>query len=333
MQIFISYRRSDSKAIARLIAETLRTRYGRDSVFQDVTEIPPGADLPNLIRREVGRSDLCLALMGPMWLGENGMPATDYVRLEIEEAFANRLEVLPVLVVDGTMPDVNDLPPSIQLLPRMNALQIDSGSNFKAHMEALYRAIEDGEDMRGRLDEQHRIVDNARRTARALDKEGWQFCAQATGDQYLFLLTLKRILDATKQLFNIQLSLAHDLIRGVEAQGKGLDDSILEAANRIPVERHWLRRRLRNETDKMREVHGAMLRLLSRNRDLHALIPDLQELYEHLSMWVAKYECLRDEEGMCLIFVGVAQKMQFPQQVEASIQEAVKKFETKLGFR
>jgi hypothetical protein len=333
MQIFISYRRSDSKTIARLIGESLRARYGRDSVFQDVTEIRPGAEFSEDIRNALKRSDVFLSLIGPDWVRKGAFSESDYVRLEIETAFANRLEVLPILVEGGTMPPLADLPRSMQLVARINAMQVDSGSDFDSHMKGLYRAIEDGEDTRVRLGEQHRIIRDARRAALSLDREGWGFSADVAGDQYVFLLTLKRFLESTKDLFDIQLALARDLIRGIKTARRGLDDRIREVADQIPVERYWLRRRLRNETDNMRKVHGALLGLLSRNREVCSLVPNLQELYDHLSMWVAKYECFRDDDGMCLIFVGVEQNMAFPKEVERDICKTVAELDQRLRFQ
>ena len=333
MQIFISYRRSDSETIARLIGEKLRTRYGADSVFQDVSEIKPGADFAAVIQGSLERSDVFLALIGPEWRRDGSFTETDYVRMEVELAFSNRLEVLPILVEDGEMPSADLLPESVQLLTKINALHMDTGRDFAAHMEQLYQAIEDNEDTRAKLGEQHRIISDARRAARSLDQNGWDFSVDVVGDQYVFLLTLKRFLESTKHLFEVQLALARDLKRGIKSTRRGLDDAIREVADKIPVDRYWLRRRLRNETDNMREVHGALLKLLSRNRDVYSLVPNLQELYDHLSMWVAKYECLRDDDGMCLVFVGVKQKMSFPKKVEADICKAVDAIDERYQFR
>ena len=333
MQIFISYRRSDSKAVARLIGENLRARYGSDSVFHDVSEIKPGAEFSQDIRKALERSDIFLALIGPDWAREGAFSETDYVRLEVESAFSNRLEVLPILVEGGSMPALENLPRSMQLVAKINAINIDSGSDFSSHMERLYQSIEDGEDTRARLGKQHSIILDARRAAFLLDRQGWRFSVDAIGDQYVFLLTLKRFLESTKHLFDIQLALARDLIRGIKSTRRGLDDAIREVADQIPVERYWLRRRLRNETDKMRETHGALLRLMSRNRDLYSLVPNLQKLYDHLSLWVAKYECFRNDDGMCLVFVGVEQKMRFPRDVEADICKAVNELDQRLKFR
>jgi hypothetical protein len=83
----------------------------------------------------------------------------------------------------------------------------------------------------------------------------------------------------------------------------------------------------------MRKVHGAILGLLSRNREVFSLVPNLQELYNHLSIWVAKYERFRDDEGMCLIFVGPEQNMAFPKGVEKDICKAVDELDQRLKFQ
>ncbi|MEM9302563.1 MAG: toll/interleukin-1 receptor domain-containing protein [Pseudomonadota bacterium] len=333
MQIFISYRRRDSRSISRLLAEKLRTRYGQNTVFQDVTEIAPGADFSESIRREIERSDILLALIGPNWVREGGADRVDWVFREIESALENRLEILPVLVEGGTMPPEESLPATIRFVTRLNAIKVDPGNDFEAHVNRLCDAISAGETTRARLGDAQRIAGEARRAAYVLDRAGWRFSPETRGDQYVFLLTLKRFLQSTGHLFAIQLDLAKELVRGLETGRRGLDDGILAVADQIPVERYWLRRRLRNETDTMREVHGALLRLLSENRDLFELVPNLDQLYDHLSMWVAKYECLRNEDGMCLIFVGPEQRMAFPKQVETDICKAVDQLDEELRFR
>src|SRR3982751_2588052 len=67
-KLFISYRRQDAGAEACLIAECLRERYGERNVFIDVDNIPRGVDFVEAIQREVGSSDVLLAVIGKDWL-------------------------------------------------------------------------------------------------------------------------------------------------------------------------------------------------------------------------------------------------------------------------
>jgi hypothetical protein len=330
MQIFLSYRRSDSQAIARLIGDKLRGEY---DVFQDVTEIDPGAKFVDVIRDALEKSDIFLVLIGPEWVREKSSLDPDYVYLEVETALSNQLQVLPILVEGASMPRADSLPQSIRLLTQINALKIDPGRNMDSQINDLCEAIEAGADTRAKLGDQYRMIRDARRAALALEQADWTFSADVVGDQYVFLLTLQRFLDSTRDLFKVQSALARDLIRDIKTTSGGLDDVIRDVADQIPADRYWLRRRLRRETDTMREVHGALLRLLGRNRAMYSLVPNLQDLYDHLSIWVAKYECLRNDDEMCLIFVGVKQKMKFPTQVEIDIVKAVDELDKRLKFR
>ena len=82
----------------------------------------------------------------------------------------------------------------------------------------------------------------------------------------------------------------------------------------------------------MRQVHGSLLRLLSRHRDFESLVPSLPALYEHLSLWMAKYEFLRTDETMCLVFVGAKQRKAFPPTVEQEIRDALDALDRKWSF-
>lgn len=65
--IFISYRRSDSQDITGRIHDHLSREYGRESVFIDVDNIPPGVDFQDHINRVVTNCDVLLPIIGPAW--------------------------------------------------------------------------------------------------------------------------------------------------------------------------------------------------------------------------------------------------------------------------
>src|SRR5262245_37580538 len=100
-KLFISYRRSDSQAIARLIRDRL-VDAGYDA-FMDV-EIPPGVDFREHIRKVLNKADVLIAIVGPKWLRTKppkrlrDREAADHVAAEIEAAFENKLKIIPVLV-------------------------------------------------------------------------------------------------------------------------------------------------------------------------------------------------------------------------------------------
>ena len=61
-QIILSYRRADSAAMTRLIFDRLIPRYGANSVFMDIDNIPFGTDFRTHIRESLLASDVLLAI-------------------------------------------------------------------------------------------------------------------------------------------------------------------------------------------------------------------------------------------------------------------------------
>lgn len=127
--IFISYRRKDSAAYARGIAERLGERYGSDRVFMDL-RIPPGMDFVQSIHEGIRSAGVILVVIGPGWMvdratGENRLHhGDDYVALEVSTALADKDVVIPVLVGGATMPARADLPEAVRPLATREALEI-----------------------------------------------------------------------------------------------------------------------------------------------------------------------------------------------------------------
>lgn len=57
-RITISYRRDDSLDITGRIFDRLAAHYGRESVFRDIDNIPPGADFRQHIDRLLDTADI-----------------------------------------------------------------------------------------------------------------------------------------------------------------------------------------------------------------------------------------------------------------------------------
>jgi len=339
MQIFISYRRADCQDIAGRIDDRLRERYGRHAVFRDVANIRVGTEFPDELREAIEQSDIFLCLIGKDWSTGGQSSDRDFVLIEIRKALACRLKLVPILVHGASMPDARELPEDVRTLTDRHAEKIDSGADFDAHMDHLFETVEAQQGVHAKLDRQRDLIREARRAVQNLHGTDWDFSAATDGDRIVFLLMLQRFLAATAPLFELQTALARELIEGTQRRNEsgkrrrlGLDDVIREVADQIPAERRWLRRRLRHETDNMRQVHGSLLRLLSRHRDFRTLVPSLPALYDHLSLWVAKYEFLREDDAMCLVFVGVEQGMRFPPGVESEIREALDALDERWEF-
>jgi hypothetical protein len=144
--IAISYRRSDSSAIAGRIFDQLIAHYGAASVFMDI-DIPLGTDFRSHIRKTLQHSDVLLAIIGPDWLGSSkgethGLrEKTDPVRMEIETALRRKLPIIPILVDDAKMPARAELPESFSNFAYLNAAEVSTGRDFRGHMNRLIEAI------------------------------------------------------------------------------------------------------------------------------------------------------------------------------------------------
>ena len=147
-RIAISYRRDDSAAITGRIFDRLVARYGADSVFRDVDNIPIGVDFREHINGILAQTDMTLVVVGKRWFGP--LPRrrrriddpADPVRVEVEAALRNRMPVVPLLVEGGAMPKADQLPDSLSELVYRNGLVIDSGRDFDQHIERLIRNLE-----------------------------------------------------------------------------------------------------------------------------------------------------------------------------------------------
>ena len=128
--VFVSYRRDDSQGFAGRLADDLGERLGKDRVFRDM-EIPIGSDFSDVLHRAIAASDLLLVIIGRRWIGDavDGYPSrlfepADWVRTEIEAAFQQGKQVVPILVGGAQMPAQDQLPDSIGRLASLQAAEI-----------------------------------------------------------------------------------------------------------------------------------------------------------------------------------------------------------------
>ena len=153
--IFIGYRRDNTADVAGRIYDALEVRVGRERVFKDVDNIPPGVDFGNYIRTLLPSCRVALILIGHHWADARDGSGNrrlddpnDWVRVEIETALvANDLLVVPVLVNGAPMPTVNELPPSLQPLLQRNAAEIRRDPDFRDDVGRLVKAILERLDM------------------------------------------------------------------------------------------------------------------------------------------------------------------------------------------
>lgn len=147
--VFISYRRADSARWAARLNEHIGMRFGNDLVFRDVTDIRPGADFLDALRKELETCRVFLVLIGPHWLittkGERRLDSPkDILRTEVTHALSAPGTVIPVLVGKARMPAAGDLPRPLRSLVRRQAVTLRPtrwSSDVKALLEELRQLI------------------------------------------------------------------------------------------------------------------------------------------------------------------------------------------------
>jgi len=146
-KILVSYRRSDSAAMAGRICDRLTARYGGDAVFLDIDSIPFAIDFRDHVRDTLRQSDVVIAVVGPRWAGASDghvriEDEDDPVRVEIELTLQSGIPLLPVLVDGAAMPSAAQLPESLKRFAFINAAPVDTGRDFHQHMDRLIASLD-----------------------------------------------------------------------------------------------------------------------------------------------------------------------------------------------
>lgn len=146
--IFVNYRRQDTRADAGRIYDRLSTHFGKDHVFMDIDDITPGQNFVQILEETLDYCAVLLVLIGNSWLdsenedGERRLEQeNDFVRLEIQRAIERNITVIPVLVGRARMPSDDDLPQEIALLSQHQALEI-SDKRFHPDVDRLIAELE-----------------------------------------------------------------------------------------------------------------------------------------------------------------------------------------------
>jgi len=146
-RVFICYRRDDSAGHAGRVHDRLEREFGRDLVFMDVDRIPLGVNFTKILRDEVAKCDVLLAVIGSNWLNardEGGNRrldnSNDFVRIEIATALQREIPVIPILLDGARIPKVDQLPSDLEELTLRNGLEVRHAS-FHYDMDKLIRGL------------------------------------------------------------------------------------------------------------------------------------------------------------------------------------------------
>src|SRR5262245_54402199 len=146
-KVFLCYRRDDSAGYAGRVQDRLEREFGRDLLFMDVDAIPLGVNFSKVLREEVAKCGVLLAVIGPNWLDardKNGNrrldDPNDFVRIEIAAALQRDIPVIPILLDGARVPKADQLPKDLEELELRNALNVRHDS-FHSDMDKLIRGL------------------------------------------------------------------------------------------------------------------------------------------------------------------------------------------------
>lgn len=147
-KVVISYRRSDSTDVAGRIYDHLCQHFRRANLFKDVDSIPPGADFRKVISDTIKSCDVVLVIIGREWLtaaNSRGVRRLDEpddpVRIELEEALARDVPLIPVLVGGAEMPSHESLPTTLRPLAFRHAIRVRPDPDFGSDVRRLVHAL------------------------------------------------------------------------------------------------------------------------------------------------------------------------------------------------
>ena len=128
---FVSYRRTDSSAASRWLANSIARTFGSQSVFIDTESIRMSDDWAQRINDALAAATLLIPVIGPRWLSSTDEDHRrridkddDWVHNEILHALEAKLRILPLLLSRTPMPEAKALPKPIAGLARLQAFEL-----------------------------------------------------------------------------------------------------------------------------------------------------------------------------------------------------------------
>ncbi|MBN3752889.1 TIR domain-containing protein [Paraburkholderia sp. Tr-20389] len=145
---FISYRRVDSWAASRWLADSIGRTFGPQSVFIDSEAIRVSNNWKDRIKEALDSATVVIPVIGPRWLStadENSKrridKKDDWVRNEIRHAIESKTRVAPVLLSKTPMPTQGALPDAIRKLADFQGFELRD-DRWESDLQALLTQME-----------------------------------------------------------------------------------------------------------------------------------------------------------------------------------------------
>ena len=148
----------------------------------------------------------------------------------------------------------------------------------------------------------------------------------AHAERLKFYQTLQVHLDASDAAYRNQADLRERLVESLERR-HGPRDMPFEPwfrklYSKMNEKERSLCNQMRGLTDTLHSHNSAVRDLLNANPRFYGETPDLRRLYEHLDLWIAKYNHpFKETENACLVYVGVAENKPFPEGIGKQVEK------------
>lgn len=129
--IFISYRRKAGAMLASIIYSELCKHFKQERIFKDVKSLHAGDNFKKEIVAAIEGSDVFLVLINNGWASQTNRDLQgedDFVYYELQCALEKKIEIIPVLFENASMPSPTDLPETINEVTLKHAFIVNSES-------------------------------------------------------------------------------------------------------------------------------------------------------------------------------------------------------------
>jgi pterin-4a-carbinolamine dehydratase len=147
--VFISYRRRDSSAVSRWLAEAIGETFGLDSVFIDVDSIRVGEQWPRRIEAALKKASVLIVVIGQSWLrisddyGRRLLDQPgDWVRNEILHAIKNKRVIIPLVTSRTELPKRTALPKNLGAFTDFQAYELRD-DHWETDLKILLSRLEE----------------------------------------------------------------------------------------------------------------------------------------------------------------------------------------------
>jgi hypothetical protein len=353
VKIFLSYSRDDAGDFAEHIYKVLKNR--EYDVFIDLNNIKIGDTWANSIEKNISDCDFFVVILTIDSLMSSN------VENEVLQAQKNNRIIVPCIHKDVEDKDIKwglekkqgikfsdkfdlarTLPSKIIMslstsiekeLENISTIREQGTKNTKSilkELENISTIREQGtKNTKSILKELENIQKNTMDNFDKIRTDLVKFDLSIPADRLLFYLRLLEYFSYANEAYlyqnRIKLMLANSLRKKkYPISNIGYDEIFYNAHSIMNDKEKEMFNFLRRTTEDFKLINIFARRLLQDNLEISKEMPELKLLYEHYCYWLAKYELLKNDPDMCLLYVGPKQKKGFPIGIESRINEKIK---------